>query len=476
MDDCLKYLEKAFQQWAGQDILRSVPLPSSGSERKYWRLVGHSSTAIGVYHPVKEESHAFQEFTRHFLQSSLRVPEIYYIDPNRDIYLLQDLGDNTLFSLLQERKGDSIPASVIEYYKTSLDELVKFQVLAKEGLDFSVCHPRSSFDRQSIAWDLNYFKYNFLKLESTFNEQELEQDFQKLTDFLLEAHGDYFMYRDFQARNIMIHEGYPYFIDYQGGRRGPLQYDPVSLLFQVKADLPVKLREELLSHYLRCLGKVMNIDEENFLKYYEGFILLRLMQVLGAYGFRGLIQKKPHFIASLPYAMKTLRWFLGNNTLPIDLPELFNRLEQLAHADRYSLPLAENELGLTVAIQSFSYKHGIPEDYSGHGGGFVFDCRALPNPGREESLRDYTGLDRIIIDYLDEKKAVADFLDNVYHIVDQAVENYTGRKFNHLSVFFGCTGGQHRSVYSAEALARHLQNNFSGLSVSLVHRELDKMK
>jgi hypothetical protein len=381
-----------------------------------------------------------------------------------------------LFSLLEKRTGDAIPGHITDYYKRSLDELVKFQVLAKEGLDFSVCYPRDSFDRQSIAWDLNYFKYSFLKLEAVFNEQKLENDLQKLAGLLLEAPGDYFMYRDFQARNIMIYNGLPYFIDYQGGRKGPLQYDPVSLLFQVKADLPGELREELLSHYLSCLGDIMKFDKQNFLKYYEGFILLRLMQVMGAYGFRGLIQKRPHFITSIPYAMKSIRWFLENSKLPIDLPELFHCLEQLAYSDRFTFPSTHSSQRLVVEIRSFSYKMGIPEDYSGHGGGFVFDCRSLPNPGREESLREFTGRDKIIIDYFAEKEEVTGFIENVFSIVGQAVKNYTARKFDHLSVNFGCTGGQHRSVYCAETLSAHLKNNFPGITVSLVHRELDKVK
>jgi aminoglycoside/choline kinase family phosphotransferase len=472
MNDYLKYLGKAFKNWSGEDPLSPVPLPSSGSERKYWRLTGDSASAIGVYHPVKEESRAFQKFTDHFLKLGLNVPEIYFIDPERDIYLLQDLGNTTLFSLLQERQRDLIPDHIIALYKTSLEKLIHFQVKAKEGLDFSVCYPRNAFDRQSIVWDLNYFKYNFLKLEASFNEQKLENDFQQLTDYLLEVPRDFFMYRDFQARNIMIYDETPYFIDYQGGRKGPLQYDPVSLLYQVKANLPFSLREELLYHYINCLQKETNIDKDHFLEYVDGFILLRLLQVLGAYGFRGLIQKRSHFISSLPFAVKNIQWFIENNKLPIALPELLQYLKEIAYSDHFSFSPENRDKGLAVSIKSFSYKNGVPEDLSGHGGGFVFDCRALPNPGRDERFRSYTGKDSIISEYFGNKSVVSSFIENVYSMVDQSVENYMERGFDHLSVNFGCTGGQHRSVFCAETLAEHLKNKFPDIFVTVVHREL----
>jgi aminoglycoside/choline kinase family phosphotransferase len=473
MKDIPSNLREIFQKWSGEPCQEIIPLPDSGSERKYWRLKGRSAKAIGVYHPVKEESRAFLAFTGHFLKKGQKVPQIYNTDLVRNIYLMQDLGDTTLFSLVNSRQETGLPVKLFSYYENALEELVKFQVLAGKDLDYTACFPRSSFDKQSVIWDLNYFKYNFLKLLTTFNEQKLEEDFQKFTEYLSLARADFFMYRDFQSRNIMIFDNSLYFIDYQGGRRGPLQYDPVSLLFQVRADIPFDDREKLLNHYLSCLQQTTKIDKGKFLEFYNGFILLRLLQVLGAYGFRGLIQKKSHFITSLPYAIKNIVWYLDNRLSPIQIPELYRCLAEISINADFPLPENITEQGLTVTVRSFAYKNGIPDDLTGNGGGFVFDCRALPNPGREETMRNYTGKDEVIRKFLNSHQEVLAFQENAFEIIDQSVNNYLERGFHILSVSFGCTGGQHRSVYFAERLSEHLRNKFPKLFVKLVHRELD---
>ena len=472
MAEPLVELMKAYAEWSGEACRDAIPLPVSGSERRYWRLKGERSSAIGTWHPILEENRAFLELTRHFVSRGLDVPEIYFSSLEKGIYLQQDLGDTTLFSLLQSSPQSVSDPEVMRLYKRALEELLRFQHAGDQGLDYSVCYPRSSFDMQSIMWDLNYFKYNFLKLETGFNEDKLEEDLRRLAAFLLDAPAEHFMYRDFQARNIMVKDDRLYFIDYQGGRKGPLQYDPVSLLFQVKADLAPAMREELLDHYLSGLEKSTGIGKSSFMRHYDGFILLRLLQVLGAYGFRGLIQRKPHFVTSLPYAMKNVRWFLQNSRLPLALPELFRCLDQVSHSEKFDIQEDNAREGLTVVIRSFSYKNGIPEDREGHGGGFIFDCRSLPNPGREASMRSFNGRNPVIREYLLARQEVARFLDNVYSIMEQAVENYLDRRFGSLSAAFGCTGGQHRSVYCAEALAAHLRNKYPGITVKTTHREL----
>lgn len=330
MENKVESLKLLFLAWAGEKAGIVTPLPASGSSRQYFRLSGPSKSAIGAFHPVKEENHAFLAFTRHFLKYGLNVPRIYNVNEREDIYLLEDLGEVTLFDLVTADNRPEFRENILELYRRALDELIRFQVKAGSDLDYSICYPRPVFDRQSMMWDLNYFKYYFLKLKIEFNEQKIEDDFYSLTSFLLQASYNFFMYRDFQARNIMIRDDIFYFIDYQGGRKGPLQYDVASLLFQVRADLLPDMKERLLNHYLDLLGRLTGMSSSEFLKYYDGYILIRLLQVLGAYGYRGLIEKKQHFIESIPFALKNLRWWLDNNKLPVDLPELCRSLNLLA--------------------------------------------------------------------------------------------------------------------------------------------------
>jgi hypothetical protein len=325
-----------------------------------------------------------------------------------------------------------------------------------------------------MMWDLNYFKYYFLKLAKvSFDEQALEDDYSAFCDYLLKAESDFFMMRDFQSRNILLRQDEPWFIDYQGGRRGALQYDLASLLYDAKADLPQEVREDLIEVYLDHLMMLHPVDRKEFKQYFYGYVLIRMMQAMGAYGFRGFYEKKAHFLKSIPYALENLNVVMKKIDIPIQLPELYHVLNSLSESEVLK-DIVTKEAGLTVSITSFSYKKGIPADISGNGGGFVFDCRALPNPGRLVEYQKLTGKDQPVISYLEAYPEVEDFLSSAFSLVDQSVNVYMERKFTHLSVQFGCTGGQHRSVYSAERLAAHLRNNFP-VKVVLLHREQENL-
>ena len=412
---------------------------------------------------------------RHFRRHGLPVPEVYSEDLENGAYLEQDLGDTTLFEFLSSnRSGEKIPAPVVEAYRAAIEILPRFQVEAGRDLNYSVCYPRSSFDEQSIAWDLNYFKYYFLKLAGVpFNEQALENDFTQLTKFLLSAEHDFFLYRDFQSRNIMSYEGQPFFLDYQGGRKGALQYDVASLLFDAKADLPPGLRQELLDHYLHTLSRFAPVTPEAFMKHYYAYVYVRIMQAMGAYGFRGFFERKTHFLQSVPYALRNLRWLLENVEMPVKLPALMDAFRKIVASEKLQ-QLSPEAKSLGVRVFSFSFHRGMPLDESGHGGGFVFDCRGLPNPGREERFKSLTGKDAAVIEYLNKEESVHQFLANAMSLVDASVGSYQGRGFKHLMVSFGCTGGQHRSVFMAEQMARHLRSK-GGIDVTIQHLALDQL-
>ena len=466
-------LKNLFEAWAGEEIKNFERIAASGSNRQYFRIKGNNRGAVGVIGDDDKENIAFLTFTEHFYKTGLNVPEIYISDKKEGVYLLQDLEDVSLFSMLMDnRDSEIIPENIADLYRQSLEELIKFQTLSGQTLDYSVCYPRSAFDSQSMQWDLNYFKYYFLKLNNiSFNEQRLEDDFQTLINYLEKADSDYFMYRDFQARNILIFNNKPWFIDYQGGRKGPLQYDVASLLFQAKAELPFEFRQQMLDYYIEKLGERIRINKPEFIRYYYGFVLIRTLQVLGAYGYRGYYEKKPHFIESINFALQNVKWLMLNVEFNIALPELFSCLKQITHTGSFLSEKKSSQV-LTVEINSFSYKKsGIPKDKSEHGGGFVFDCRALPNPGRYDKYKQLTGRDRPVIDFLKKEPAVDKFLYNVYEIIGQAIDNYIDRGFDRLMVNFGCTGGQHRSVYSAENLYKRVKDKYD-IKVELYHREL----
>jgi len=470
-------LKTLFEQHFHSPVLRVRPLQGQlgGSGRKIIRLANEKSTAIGILYDVREENVAFLEFSRHFRKHGLPVPEIYAEDLDHGAYLEEDLGDTSLFEFLSKnRTGESIAPQAIEAYRRAIVVLPRFQVEAGRDLNYKVCYPRDSFDRQSIAWDLNYFKYYFLRLAGiTFNEQALEQDFSRLTKFLLAADRDYFLYRDFQSRNIMLRDGQPYFLDYQGGRRGALQYDVASLLYDAKADLSPELRQQLLDHYLETLVGFIDLKRDKFLHYYYAYVYVRIMQALGAYGFRGFYERKALFLQSVPYALKNLRWLLHNVTLPVALPALIEAFHGMLASEKLQC-LASEADSLVVRIFSFSFHRGLPKDETGNGGGFIFDGRSLPNPGREEQFQTLTGKDAPVTDYLNRQESVHQFLASVMSLVDASVSNYQQRGFKNLMVSFGCTGGQHRSVYLAEQLAKHLRSR--SVEVVVRHRELEKIQ
>src|SRR6202165_5517388 len=470
-------LKKLFEQHFHAPPERIVPLQGElgGSGRKIIRLANEKHRAIGILYGVREENAAFLEFSKHFRRHGLPVPEIYAEDLTNGAYLEEDLGDTTLFEFLSKnRSGGDIAPQVVEAYRKVVAVLPRFQVEAGLDLNYSVCYPISSFDRQSIAWDLNYFKYYFLRLAGIpFNEQALEDDFGRLTEFLLSAPRDYFLYRDFQSRNIMLRNGDLFFVDYQGGRKGALQYDIASLLYDAKADLPPEIRQQLLDHYLDRLASFIKLDRAAFMQHFYPYVYIRIMQALGAYGFRGFYERKAHFLQSVPYALKNLRWLLHHVRPPVPLPALMDAFKGMLASERLQ-GLATDADNLVVRIFSFSFHHGLPKDESGNGGGFIFDGRSLPNPGREERFKTLTGKDAPVIDYLVQQESVHQFLARVLSLVDASISNYQQRGFKNLMVSFGCTGGQHRSVFLAEQLAKRLRNRNGGEG-AVRHLELEKL-
>ena len=449
-----------------------IPLASSGSNRKYFRIIFtdnyYPSTLIASYNNDVRENIAHYSFTEHFRFLGFNVPEIYARDNSYNYFLIKDLGDITLFNLLINKRKKAC-----EYYKTAVANLVKFQVQGIKNLDLDVAYPTRKFTKRSIMWDLNYFKYYFVKpLNIDFDENLLEDDFISISKLLLSAENEYFCYRDFQSRNIMVFENNLWYIDYQGGRQGPLQYDVVSLLYQVKANLTDDEKDILYNHYLENLNKALPGKQVQFEKYYSNFIYFRLMQVMGAYGFRGLVQHKAHFLQSLPIAINSLSGVLQNSPINANVPELKRVLNNIASLDYNFTP--ESNKGLTIRINSFSYKlKGIPVDYTGNGGGHVFDCRALPNPGRIAELRDYTGLQQSVIKYLEGQDQVNIFITHTIKIIEQSINDYQLRKFNNLQVNFGCTGGLHRSVYCASKVSEYINNKFPEVNVDVQHLEID---
>lgn len=456
-----RQLKKLYVSLFNEDCKTVDDMPGSGSYREYYRLTGESGrTVIGVYNEDRKENIAFLSFCRHFRAHGLNVPEILAEDLDNSMYVLEDLGNTTLYSYLTKvYKNGIFPQGLIDLYQKILEELPKFQLEAGKSIDFKKCYPRHRFDRQSIMWDLNYFKYYFLKLAKVpFDEQELENDFNIFADYLLETDCDHFLYRDFQSRNIMLKDGKPYFIDFQGGRYGALQYDLASLLYDAKADIPQHIRDMLYENYLEVLKKYHKFDREDFTRYYHAYVLVRIMQAMGAYGFRGFYEKKQHFLKSVPYAIENIKYLLENMDLPIKVPALISVLQKITEQKKLmKFGRSESDM-LTLDISSFSYKRGIPDDTSGNGGGFVFDCRGIYNPGRFEEYKKLNGKDKQVIKFLEEETEIGTFLDNAIKMVEMTIDDYVKRKFTHLMVSFGCTGGQHRSVYCAVKLAEYFKD------------------
>lgn len=460
-------LAQLYQSYTGEAPTSIEPLPGAGSNRKYFRLKGKESL-IGVYGTSTEENRAFIYMARHFSQKGLPVPRILAEAADQSAYLQDDLGDISLFQFIKQgRESGNFSDEETNILKQTIRLLPQIQFEGNKEMNFSYCYPLAAFNRRSILWDLNYFKYCFLKATGLeFQENLLEDDFERMADTLLQIEPQVFMYRDFQSRNIMIREEEPYFIDFQGGRKGPFYYDVASFLWQAKANYPDSLRQELLDEYLDALRPYHAIDKEQFLTTLRHFVLFRTLQVLGAYGFRGYFEKKAHFIQSVPYAIENLRQLLETD-FP-EYPYLCLMLRKLTELPQFAS--IRNRRKLTVRVMSFSYKKGIPEDPSGNGGGYVFDCRAVHNPGKYEQYKQLTGRDKPVIDFLEQDGEILQFLEHVDALADAHVQRFLERGFTNLSICFGCTGGQHRSVYSAEHVAHHLNEKF-GIRIRLIHRE-----
>ena len=449
-------------------------IAASGSNRVYHRETENGKSIIRVTGTSRAENHAFITMAKHFYRIGLPVPEVYSVSADEMSYTQEDLDDTLLYNYIANGRTTGVFSEDEKaMLRQVMRDLAHIQVEGAKGFDWSVCYPVPCFDRRSIFWDLNYFKYDFLKLTGIeFDEAPLEDDFERLATRLLAEPCDVFMYRDCQSRNVMIKDGKPYFIDFQGGRRGPVFYDLASFLWQAKANYPQALREELLTEYLNELHAIgYETAEDTFRATLNHFVLFRMLQVLGAYGFRGLHEHKRHFIESIPFAVRNLRELFAQ------VPELrtaYPAIYKLTESSTLSEPSEPSQTSanpnLAVTVCSFSFKKGIPEDASGNGGGYVFDCRSTHNPGKYEEFKHLTGRDQPVIDFLEKDGEILGFLDHVYALVDHHVERFLERGFTHLQVSFGCTGGQHRSVYSAEATARHLREKY-GVNVELIHRE-----
>ena len=475
MQKLFEELGLLYKKQFGTDPGSIEKLPQSGGDRSYYRITG-AIPCIATRSQNVQETATFLAFTKHFKASGCPVPEVYIVNDDATLYLQEDLGNQSLLDVL-ESEGHT--ETVFELYQQSLKELAHLQIQGHHQLDYEWCLTSKEFGKQAITADLLYFKYYFLDtLKIPYDKEQLIDDFEALSTYLTHVDHKYFMFRDFQSRNIMVKNSKVYFIDYQGGMRGALQYDAASLLWQAKAELPEHWKDELLSYYISCVETELGlqVDRNRFIGQYNGYVLIRLLQVLGAYGFRGLFERKAHFLVSIPLALRNLKSFLAHKQVGIVLPELERLLSMVVSDEviqRFEPVRATEETPLLVSIASFSYKiNGIPPDDSGNGGGFVFDCRSIHNPGRYEPYKTLTGRDKEVRDFLEQQSQMPLFLNSVFNLVDIAVEDYIKRGFESLQISFGCTGGQHRSVYAADALARHLRNKF-GVKIELSHKVQD---
>ncbi|MDR1357010.1 MAG: phosphotransferase [Tannerellaceae bacterium] len=460
-------LKKLYYSHTGSVAEEITELPSSGSNRRYFRLAGEGSF-IGVSGTSHEENAAFIYMSGFFRRKGLPVPEVYAFSGDKRFYLQEDLGDTLLFdAIVKGRKSCVFDEYERRLLRKTIALLPEVQMAGSGGFDFGYCYPQAEFNSRSVLWDLNYFKYCFLKATGLeFQENRLEDDFRKMSEVLPGDSCGAFMYRDFQSRNVMIRDGEPWFIDFQGGRRGPVYYDVASFLWQAKANYTEDLRRELLSGYMQALNSYRPVDEGRFCERLRHFVLFRILQVLGAYGFRGYFEKKPHFMQSVPFAIANLKRLLKED-YP-EYPYLCAVLRELTLLKQFSEDIRKRTL--EVKIVSFAYKKGIPNDPTGNGGGFVFDCRAVNNPGKYERYNHFTGLDEPVIRFLEEEGEITKFMEHVYDMVGASVKRYLDRGFTNLMVSFGCTGGQHRSVYSAQHLAEYLHGKFD-VKIHLIHRE-----
>ena len=507
----MQKLLELYKQWRGQEPANVQQLAGSGSKRIYIRLTdSDGKSVIGVIGTSRDEDHAFIYLTEHFTRRKLPVPRILAQSDDQLRYIQTDLGSTSLFDAIRggREAGGRYTLKEQDLLKRTIRELPNIQIRGARELDFSNCYPQAEFDGDSVLFDLNYFKYCFLKAtEIDFHELKLEADFRLFakdltTDPDPSVHNvESFLYRDFQARNVMLdHDGNPFFIDYQGGRKGPYYYDLASFLWQASAKYPYKLRRELVYEYYNSLKNYTEVPPvRHFVNRLSLFVLFRTLQVLGAYGFRGYFEQKKHFLESIPPAIQNLRELLASSStfhypylmevlkLITELPQYQQIRTVASRADGYKItdknpynphpqdgPATFSKYDaqgpLVVKVFSFSYTKGIPEDESGNGGGYVFDCRSTHNPGRYEPYKKLTGLDDPVIRFLEDDGEILTFLDSVYKLADNHVRRYIQRGFTSLMFCFGCTGGQHRSVYSAQHLAEHIHDKF-GVEVRICHRE-----
>jgi aminoglycoside/choline kinase family phosphotransferase len=457
-----------------EPIERFEKLPKSGGDRVYFRIVTQKKSYIATYNENVKECETFLYFTDIFSKAKVPVPSIYFVSDDGKMYIQQDFGSTSLLNELENHGHDEY---VYDLFKKSLRSLAWLQIKGVDQLDFSYCLTSQEFGKQAIMSDLLYFKYYFLDtLKIPYDKEKLIDDFEALSNYLTHVEYKYFMFRDFQSRNICIQNNEVHFIDYQGGMKGALQYDVASLLWQARANLSQEWKNSLLEYYMDCVSEILAkpINRGRFVIQYNGYVLIRLMQVLGAYGFRGLFERKAQFLTSIPLALTNLRWFLANKKLGIVLPEyerILNLVVQEEIVDRFCTVQADELTPLVITINSFSYlRTGYPKDETTNGGGFVFDCRGLLNPGRFEEFRLLNGRDKAVIDFLEQQTLMPDFLNGIYNIVDISVEDYIKRGFASLTISFGCTGGQHRSVYAADTLARYLRNKFK-VKIKINHIE-----
>jgi UPF0042 nucleotide-binding protein len=478
MQEMINAVSQLYKSWTGKEPAQVDVLPQSGSDRRYFRLHNEEGkTFIGTHGLNVPENEAFIYFADHFRRKNLSVPQILAVSYDKTIYLQEDSGNTSLLSIL-ESKGFS--EDVYELFKESLHQLARLQVLGDEGLNYKKCLTNEEFGKQAIMADLLYFKYYFLDaLQRPYDKQKLIDDFEALSNYLTHTEYKYFMFRDFQSRNILISDDqHAHFIDFQGGMKGAPQYDVASMIWQARANLPDEWKNNLLEDYMNSFETIIQnaIDREMFRSQYNGYVLIRLLQVLGAYGFRGLFERKAQFLTSIPLALRNLKWFFENQSLGIVLPE-FKRVLTICTDDeiieRFTPIQADVSTPLVVKVCSFSYRKGIPQDASGNGGGFVFDCRGIENPGRYTEYKEHHGRDKSVMEFLERQTKMQTFLNSVFDLVDISVEEYIKRGFTSLAINFGCTGGQHRSVYAADALARHLRNKYK-VSIELCHREQEE--
>lgn len=470
MKDIKQILTDYYSIFYGVSPEKCSRITQAGSDRSYFRFVNGNRSVLGVYSENITETETFLYFSSVFKSVGLNVPDIFYVSEDLNCYFIEDFGDDLLLGIVErERKTGGFNDYLTELYKKSLKALVKMQITSASYIDFSKAYSISEFDTQSILFDLNYFKYYFLNRTGlNYDEKKLQDDFECFASGLSDDGWKFFMFRDFQSRNIIIKNDEPYFIDYQGGRKGAPEYDVASLLYQAKAAIPEEKKQELLDYYYGQINTYVNIDKQNFTKRFYSYVYVRVLQTLGAYGLRGLIEKKQHFVESIPFALRNLEQLLQTRPVLESYPELSRVLHEISVLKSF-----ENHVfpEFTVTVYSFSYKKGIPEDKTGNGGGFVFDCRGIHNPGRYTEYKTKTGRDKAVIDFFKSNSDIDDFVLNAIASVKPTIDNYIERDFNSLMISFGCTGGQHRSVYCAEHMAEFIRNNYN-VPVRLIHREI----